>query len=182
MSKIWHLTLTRATHAPQVTFRNVNGGEVTLTRGKVTMTTIDLGSTLNSSLIRVIRVEEKHKEVKGAGNRTDAVQKNIKPLPKPKPVVEEPPPVPVVGPLSEEPAPVVVEEPAPVVAEEPAPAVAEPAPAVAEEPAPAVEEKPAKKEEKVEEPAPVEEAPKPTRKRTTRKRTTRKRTTKKSEG
>ena len=193
MSKIWHLTLTRATHAPQVTFRSSGGGEVTVTRGKITTTNIDLGSTLNSSLIRVIRVEDRHKEaVQGESNRVDAMVKNVKPLPPAKPVMEEPAPIPVVEPPA---IPVVepqieVEEPKaeiePVVQEEPKSdsepsaerEVASEAKVEAESsedvpPPPPAEENPEEEPKK-------EEAKKPARKRTTRKRTTRKKTTKSS--
>ena len=168
-NKIWHLTLTRATHSTKLTFRGSGGGEVTLERGKVTITSVNLGANLDSPLVRVIRVEDRHKVVAGSESRVDAVQKAVKPLPRPKPakVVEE---IPVI----EAPVPVVEAEPVSVEVVEPV-----------EEPPPAVEPTP------VEEPPPVEPVaeeivkpkPKPrTRKKstTTRKRTASKSTTKKA--
>ena len=179
MSKLWHLTLTRATHAPQVTFRSSGGGEVTLTRGKVTVTNIDLGSTLKSSLIRVIRVEERHKPVQGVGSRQDAVLKNVKPLPKPKAEKPALKPVPVVEP----PAPVVVaEEEAETKPDAKETAVLASEPIVVAEIETEVKIEADSSETVVTEPAVeeapvepvVEEKPKPRKRTTTRKRTTRK--------
>ena len=164
MKKIWHLTLTRATNAPRVAFKAANGAEVIVERGKITQTTVDLGVNLSSTLLRVIRVEERHKEVKGAGARADAMPKRVSPAPAPKkpepipePVVEAPP---VAVPIVAQPEP----------ESAPEPVIPEPEPETAPEP---VEEAPKA------EPAP--EAPK--RKRATCKKstTTRKRTAKKSD-
>ena len=55
--KKWHLTLTRATHSRTLTLNSPKGQKVTLHRGKVTITDIDLGTALLSPMVRVIRVE-----------------------------------------------------------------------------------------------------------------------------
>lgn len=176
-NKIWHLTLTRATHATKLTFKGDSGGEVTLERGKITITSVNLGANLGSPLVRVIRVEDRHQVIAGAESRLDAVQKAVKPLPRPKPakVVEE---IPVI----EAPVPV-VEAPAPVI-ETPAPAVeAEPVKVEVEEPAVS---QPSEDSASEEEPPPVEpvvkEEPKPKPKPRTRKKstTTRKKTASKT--
>jgi len=127
MSKIWHLTLTRATHAPKVTFKSSGNGEVTLHRGKVTVTSVDLGATLKSPMVRVIRVEEKHKVIAGAGTRVDAVVKAVEPAVRRQPV-KAPELIPVVKVEASEPVvePVKVEASEPVV--EPVKAESKPKP------------------------------------------------------
>ena len=142
--KTWHLTLTRATHAPQVTFNSSGGGSVTLSRGKVTVTNVDLGTTLQSNLIRVLRVEDSTEDNKST-SRVDAVVKRINPAPKPPPVVEVKPPIVEVQP----PAPVVeVQPPAPVVEAQPEVKVATESPKAKKKPVARKKRAPVRKKSK----------------------------------
>lgn len=148
--KTWHLTLTRATHARVLKLKGVCGTDIMLERGKLTVTNIDLGASLASPMVRVIRVEESAPTI-----GTPAVVE--------QPVVEAPAVV-------EQP---VVEAPA-VVAEAPIVAEVEVKADVAEEPVSEPETIMEPESDKVDEPAvkAVKEPVKTKRKRSTRKRAT----------
>ena len=93
--KTWHLTLTRATHARTLTLNGTNGEKVTLERGKVTVTNVDLGSALGSPMVRVIRLEESAPVAVETVEATIEVTSAPEPEPEPAPEAEvEPEPAP----------------------------------------------------------------------------------------